>query len=311
MSDSRTFVSAAGSWARSQRAGFALVGAVILGQLSRVLFETLRHAEFLTTGKPPLLGVLALVVALVWYGVIIWARLRIGQDLNSWARGWFSGFAVTDSIPRRYVIEDRGSLLAAALAAVLDLVLLLVMQNTVREPLLMVTSSYLSPAWADGAFVVLVVVVALLILSHMYQTSKPVSAYLAWSVMDRLVPTAGFLAGSTAPALAGGTTSGQPALDRPAPRPVTAGDANQETAVSERRAAAEKTVADEVTVRAPAANPEHLADEVTVRAPSADTEHLADEVTVRAPSVDPEQTTVSEKTVVAEKHPDAKGNQQQ
>ena len=76
---------------------------------------------------------------------------------------------------------------------------------------------------------------------------------------------------------------------------MTAGDADQETAVSERRAATEKTVADEVTVRAPSADPGHLADEVTVR----------------APSVDPEQTTLSEKTVVAEKHPDAKGNVQQ
>jgi hypothetical protein len=238
-----------------------------------VLFETLRHAEFLTTGKPPPLGVLGLVVALVWSGVIIWARLRIGQDLNGWARQWFSGFAVSDTIPRRYVIEDRGSLLAAALCAVLDLVLLLLMQNTVREPLLMIASVYLSPAWADGAFVILVVVVALLILSHMYRTSKPVSAYLAWSVMDRLVPTAGFLAGPPAPALSGGITAGRPAPDQPAPRPVTAVDPDK-TAVSERR-------------------------------------NVADEVTIRAPSVDPEQTAISEKPVVVDKHPDAKGDQRQ
>src|ERR1700687_4804907 len=119
--DRRAFVSAAGSWMASQRVGFALVGAVIVGQLSRVLFETLRHAQFLTTGKPPLLGVLGLVLALVWCGVIIWARVRIGQALNSWARAWLAGFAVADTIPRRYVIDDRGSLLATALCAVLDL----------------------------------------------------------------------------------------------------------------------------------------------------------------------------------------------
>jgi hypothetical protein len=283
MPDSRAFGSAVGTWLRAQRAGIALVGAVILGQLTRVLFETLQHAQFLTTGRPPLLGVLGLVVALAWCAVIIWARLRVGQELNNWARAWFSGFAVSEAIPRRYVIEDRGALLAAALCAVVDLVLLLVLQNTVRAPLLLVLDSYISPAWADAAFVVLVVIVALVVLSRMYRTSKPVSAYLAWSVMDRLVPTAGFLAGP-APALAGGRTGSRTA---PAVDP-------DQTAVSERRAAPEQRSA---------------------------TPGLAEEVTVRAPSVDPEQTAVSEKTVVAdkqvdaertvvaEKHPDVKGDQ--
>jgi hypothetical protein len=270
MPDGRGFVSAAGSWARTQRAGFALVGAVVFGQLSLVLFETLRHAQFLTTGRPPLLGVLGLVVALVWCGVIIWARLRVGRDLNRWARGWFAQFAVAETIPRRYVIEDRGALLAVALCAVLDLVLILVMQNTVREPLLMLTSAYFSSALAEAAFVVVVVLLALFVLSHIYRTSKPVSAYLAWSVMDRLVPTAGFLAGPTpAQALASGRTASRPPSEPSAQRTETAPDAEQ-TTISDRRAA--------------------------VATPGA-----AEEVTVRAPAADAERTTASEKTVVSER----------
>src|SRR5207244_503976 len=118
----------AGTWVRSQRAAFALVGAVILGELSRLLFEALRQRDVLNTGRPPLLPVLFLVLALVWCGVIIWARLRVGQELRAWARAWFAQFTVDDTIPRQYVLEDRGALLAAALCAVLDLVLILVMQ---------------------------------------------------------------------------------------------------------------------------------------------------------------------------------------
>jgi len=293
MPDSRAIVSAAGTWVRSQRAGFALVGAVILGQLSRVLFETLRKGEFLTTGRPPLLAVLFLVLALVWCGVIIWARLRAGQELNDWARDWFARFAVDDTIPRRYVIEDRGALLAAALCAVLDLVLILVMQNTVREPLLMLASVYTSLALADAAFVILVVLLALFVLSHMYRTSKPVSAYLAWSVMDRLVPTAGFLAGpAPAPAIAGARTGSRPALDQPAsrnapPAQATAVDPDK-TTISDRRVVAETPSA--------AAS---VSDEVTVRAPSAD----AEQTTIS------EKTVVSDKTVVAQKPSDATGDQ--
>ncbi len=294
MPDTRGFVSAAGSWVRSQRAGFALVGAVIVGQLSRVLFETLRRNQVLTTGKPPILAVIFLVLALVWLGVIIWARLRVGQELQSWARGWFARFAVADTIPRRYVIEDRGSLLAAALSAVLDLVLILVMQNTVREPLLTLAGVYTSPALVDAAFVILIVVVALFVLSRMYRTSTPVSAYLAWSLMDRLVPTAGFLAGpAPAPALAAARTGSRPATDRPAPGAATAVDADQ-TDVSERRAPAEQ----------PSAAP-GMSAEVTVRAPAADSERTAvSEKTVVAP-----KQSEAEATVVADKQPNPTGDQ--
>lgn len=291
MPDSRGFASAAGSWARAQRAGFALIGAVIFGQLSRVLFETLQRNDVLITGRPPLLPVIFLVLALVWCGVIIWARLRVGRDLNKWARGWFAQFAVAETIPRRYVIEDRGALLAATLCAVLDLVLILVMQNTVREPLLMLMSAYTSSAWADGGFVVLVLLLALFVLSHIYRTSRPVSAYLAWSVMDRLVPTAGFLAGPTpAPALSGVRTGPRPALDQPAqsndpPRTVTVADPNQ-TTISHRRAADQTTISDR---------------RAAVQTPPTAEPGLAEEVTVRAPAADAEQTAASEKTVVSER----------
>ncbi len=275
MPDSRAIASAAGSWVRSQRTGFALVGAVILGQLSRVLFEVLRRGEFLTNGRPPPLAVIFLVLALVWCGVIIWARLRVGKELNVWARAWFARFAVDDTIPRRYVIEDRGALLAAALCAVLDLVLILVMQNTLREPLLLLASVYTSPALADAAFVMLVVLLALVVLSQMYRTSRPVSAYLAWSVMDRLVPTAGFLAGPVpTPALAAATTPSRSLSAPSAYRTETAPDAEQ-TTISDRRAAS----------TTPA-----------VAAPGP-----AEQVTVRAPLADPEQSAASEKTVLSER----------
>ena len=117
---------------------------------------------------------------------------------------------------------------------------------------------------------VLVVVLALFVLSHIYRTSKPVSAYLAWSVLDRLVPTAGFLAGpAPAPALSGGRTASRPPSEPSAHRTETAPDADQ-TTISDRRAAAA-------------------------------TPGPAEEVTVRAPAADPERTTAAEKTVVSER----------
>ena len=172
------------------------------------------------------------------------------------------------------MIEDRGALLAAALCAVLDLVLILVMQNTVREPLLMLMSAYTSSAWVEAGFVVVVVVLALFVLSHIYRTSKPVSAYLAWSVLDRLVPTAGFLAGPVpAPALASGRTASRPPSEPSADRTETAPDAEQ-TTISDRGAAA----------ATPPATP-----------------RPAEEITVRAPEAEPERTAASEKTVVSER----------
>jgi hypothetical protein len=296
VANSRGFASAASAWVLAQRAGFALVGGVVLAQLTRVLFERLQRADVLTTGKPPILGVLCLVVVLVWCAIIIWARLRIGQALNGWARGWVARFPVADTTPRRYAIEDRGGRLASGLCAVLDLIVLLLVQDTIREPLLLVTSSYTSPAWAEGAFTAVVVVLALLILSSAYRTSRPVAAYLTWSAMDRLVPTAGFLAGGAVPAVAPARTGSQPALSEPArsqePAPRSAPTHQEPTVVADQPA-----VADEVTVRAPATS-----QEATIVAP--EKQSVADERTVRAPAADPEQTAISER------HRDSKGNQQ-
>jgi hypothetical protein len=259
-----------------------------------VLFETLRDADFLTTGKPPLLGVFGLAVALVSCVIIVWARLRIGQAMHAWARAWVAGFPVADSIPRRYVIDDRGSRLASALCAVIDVVVLLLMQSTVREPLLLLTSSYTRQASVESAFTLLILVMALVILSGVYRTSKPVLAYLAWSVMDRLVPTAGFLAGGMVPVLPRATTASRPALAASSngpTTPVSAAPRQVEHSVSSQDA----TVVAEQQREAPA-----LADEPTVRAPSA--------------SIDQEATVVAEKpsdpdkTFVSQPHPHAKGD---
>ena len=142
----------------------------------------------------------------------------------------------------------------------------------------MLMSAYTSSAWVEAGFVVLVVVLALFVLSHIYRTSKPVSAYLAWSVLDRLVPTAGFLAGpAPAPALASGRTASRPSSEPSAHRTETAPDAEQ-TTISDRGAAA----ATQPATPGPA-------EEVTVRAPEAD------------PEADPERTAASEKTVVSER----------
>src|SRR5438552_8248693 len=246
---SRRFASAADAWVRAQRVGLALVGAIVLAQLTRVLFEALQHAQFLTIGKPPLLGVLGLGMVLVWCAVIIWARMRVGQRLNAWGRGWVANFPVADTTPRRYAIEDRGSRLASGLCAVVDLVVLLLVQDTIRQPLLLVTSAYTSPAATEAAFTLIMVVLALLILSSAYRTSKPVAAYLAWSAMDRLVPTAGFLAGGVVPAIAPARTRSQPALSEPAHSNAPA--PQDSTVLADRPA-----LADELTVRAPAADTE-------------------------------------------------------
>jgi hypothetical protein len=211
----RAYVSIAAAWLLTQRAGLALVGAVVLGQLSRLLFDALHQANVLTTGKPPVLGILGLVLALVCIGVVIWARVRVGKALNQWAQGSGLGLAVAESIPRRYVIANPGALLARALGTMLNLLLLLLMQNTVRAPAVLIASSYTSVAVADGVFVGLVVLLALVMLSNLYRTSKPVAAYLTWRGLDGVVPTAGFLAAGVAPALTAAKTATPPPQSEP------------------------------------------------------------------------------------------------
>src|SRR5439155_162091 len=104
----------------------------------------------------------------------------------------------------------------------------------------------------------------------------PVSAYLAWSMMDRLVPTAGFLAGpAPTPALAGARTGSKPTPELSAHRTAPPDSDADQTTISDRRAADQTTISDKRAAPQPqpAAEPD-LAEEITVRAPAANVDLL-------------------------------------
>lgn len=87
-------------------------------------------------------------------------------------------------------LPAAGSTTAARL---FDIVFLLVIQAIIREPLIGVARAWVPEATADGAYVVLVVLIALVLLMNVRTVSRPLLDYLLWLGLDAAVPTAGFV----------------------------------------------------------------------------------------------------------------------
>ena len=113
-------------------------------------------------------------------------RLEVVQQ-NTDTRG--TGESVRAPQPHAN-LPSAGSTTAARL---FDIIFLLVIQAILREPLIGVAKAWVPEATVDGAYVVLVVVIALVFLINVRAVSRPLLDYLLWLGLDAAVPTAGFV----------------------------------------------------------------------------------------------------------------------
>lgn len=196
-------------WIRQHPAIWVLLGAVIAGQvLQRVLARYVNQPSTMA-------DIAVLVAMLALAGVAVWVRLSLGNQLASAARGRHLTVPAPASLPARYAVADAPDKAVTALLAALDIALLLLVQSTLRAPLLAVAQGYVRETWAETAFVAVVVALALLILAKLYSAGAPVLVQLVWWGLDRVVPTAGFLGAHPAVAV-------RAAQSVPAPVPAPA-----------------------------------------------------------------------------------------
>jgi len=285
------------AWIRRHPGVLPLIVAVVLGLVLPVLFGELAERDVpLAIGgrRVSLLNVVWLGLAAALSVVIVWARVSIGRDLTEGVRQLLAGAqAASAPRPAAGAAPDTPALGAAIVRGLLNLALLLIAQSMFRSPLVVVAGAWAPKAWIDGAFVALVVLVALLMLVGLHRVSRPLTEYLVWAGLDHVVPTAGF-AGRTLPASAPpramtSRPAPTPAPPRPAePTVVSRGGATTPAGSAEATAAAgaaEATVAapssGEATALARSAAPAPSATEATLLAPSAPAASLG-EATVLA-----------------------------
>jgi hypothetical protein len=184
---------------------------------------------------------------------------------------------------------DPALLGSQAARGLLDLVLLLIVQGTLRTPLVAVASSQAPQAIVDGAYVVVVVLIALFMLIRLRALAAPLAERVAWIGLNQLVPTAGFATTTSAvtafttrlaTTTGGRSTTGTPVS---AGRQSVATPSRAEVSSSAptvlagpAQGGSEATVAAPPTILAPASAGPESNGEATVLAPPAPTENLAE-----------------------------------
>ncbi|MGH2459476.1 MAG: hypothetical protein ACRDIY_11490 [Chloroflexota bacterium] len=269
----------------------SLAGLIVLPTIAGALTSS----DVKIGGQISLIDLVWLVVAVVLCAICLGARASMNQDLGEGLRRLIARLQTSgaeDDAPRAGLATvDLPGLGAAIVRGIFDLVVLLVIQGIVRVPLVGVAAAFQPKALVDGAFVTLVVVIALVQLYGLYRVVEPLTLRLVTIGLDRLVPTAGFSAGTLA--------------DAPAPRTLTAASGSARTArgVDQPAVAASPrsdlpTVAAGATVAGPAeatvmAPPESAADPAgatvlaaTETAPLADGQTQADDSTMLSPGSD-------------------------
>jgi hypothetical protein len=196
------------NWIRRHPGLLVLLAAVIVGQvLQRLVQPSLQGSPLV--GQVPVVPAGALGAAVVLGLVIVWLRVRLGHQLAAAARERNVSLPESASLPKGYEVRDPPGQIVGGGLGVVDLVLLLVVQSTLRGPTLALSSAYFVPRnWVEVGFVAVVVLIALLMLVKLYRTAGPVLVPVAWWGLDRVVPTAGFL--GARPALATGVPASLP-----------------------------------------------------------------------------------------------------
>jgi len=187
----------------------------------------------------PLVPIVVLALAVLLGAVAVWYRVRLGIQLDRAAGERAPSLIMPESLPSRYAVADPAGGVVAGLLGLIDLALLLLLQNTVRGPLLALAEHYnvVPRTLAEAAFVSLIVVIALVLLVKTWRASGPVLVLVMWWGMDRVVPTAGFV--GARPALATAAPSRASEATVTAPQTTTDDEATllaQPTVMSLRRA---------------------------------------------------------------------------
>lgn len=262
------------AWIKEHPGFLVLLAALVVGQVLAKLAQP-HFSDSPLAGPVPLVPAVTLGVSVVLAIVIVWLRARLGQQLVDSARARDLSLPRPASLPKRYEVLDAPRQVTSAGLGLVDLALLLLIQATFRGAILALADEFLVPRGrAEAVFVAVVVLIAVLLLIRLWQTGGPVLVLLLWWGIDRLVPTAGFLAEQPAPVATRTTSVSRPVT--PAPPALTAPVAEatvrsksteaEATLVAPGAQPAEATVLAEATVVSH--RPEH-ADEATVLRPDA------------------------------------------
>jgi hypothetical protein len=187
-------------WIRRHPGLVVLLAALIVGQVvQRLVQPSLQDSPLV--GQVPVVPLAALGVAVVLGLVIVWLRVRLGHQLAAAARERSLSLPESASLPKGYEVRDPPGQIVGGGLGVVDLVLLLAVQSTLRGPLLALGTAYgVQRTWLEVGFVFVVVLIALLLLVKLYRVAGPALVPVVWWGLDRVVPTAGFL--GSRPALA-------------------------------------------------------------------------------------------------------------
>jgi hypothetical protein len=252
----------------------ALLAALVVGQVVRIASQSFVDQPH-PVGQIPLVAAGVLGVGFVLATTVVWIRVRLGNQLAAGAYAQELKLLAPASLLARYAVADPPGHVVEGGLAVVDLVLLLLVQSTLRQPAVAIAQDFVPRAWADAAFVSVVVLLSLLLLAKLYRTAGPVFVLALWWGLDRVIPTAGF-------------AGARPAVVAPQLAVASAAP----TVISPR-----KSLDAESTVVAPHKIVEA---EPTVVAPEKPVEA---EPTMVAASKAEEATVVSERTVVAPEAP--------
>jgi hypothetical protein len=278
-------------WIRRHPGFVVLLAALIVGQvLQRLVQPSLQYSPLV--GQVPLVPAGALGVALVLGLLIVWLRVRLGHQLAAAARERSVSLPESASLPKGYTVRDAPGKIVGGGLGVVDLVLLLAVQSTLRGPVLALSSAYAVPrTWVEVGFVLVVVLIALLMLVKLYRVAGLVLVPVVWWGLDRVVPTAGFLGSRPALASAPVSAASAPVAAVLAPgTPASAMPASAASGVEPTVAAPQSQEALEPTLAAAT----HSEVEPTVAAPAAETPRTGAEM---EPTIAAQQTVVTRRTV--------------
>jgi hypothetical protein len=179
-------------WIRRHPGILILLVALVIGQLVQIFSRPYVEAP-VRAGQFPVVAASVLAVALLLAIVVIVLRVRLGNQMLSGVRASSLSLPAPESLPARYAITDPQRRAVAGTLALIDVALLLLLQSTLRTPVLSIADDYVDRARANAVYVVLIVLVSLILLVKLYRTGGPVLVLMLWWGLDRLVPTAGFL----------------------------------------------------------------------------------------------------------------------
>jgi len=208
------------------------VVAVIIGLLILpAIFHALGAHEVRVSDPVPVLDVVWLILGVALSVFLVGSRGAMLKQLSGVVRARLEDLqrnsdpiAVGDDPTRSLAINTNLPLAGASTAARLfDIVFLLVIQAIIREPLVGVVSSWVPEAMVDGAYVVVIVLLALVLLMNVRSVSRPLLDYLLWLGLDTAVPTAGFGTSNASETFTRMTTTATTSRSGSGPRSTTSG----------------------------------------------------------------------------------------